>query len=249
MRYFFEIAYNGKDFCGWQRQPNVVTVQETIELSISRIYGNQPIEIVGCGRTDAGVHASQFFFHVDLPNHPILLDLEHLRFKLNRMLPSSISIFRIFPCEQHARFDALYRTYRYFVTLEKDPFRIHSHLYLSEAPHFRRMNEAAKHFLGTQDFTSLAKLHSDVKTNSCTVTKAFWEQETETTWYFEISADRFLRNMVRSTVGTLLEVGLGKIESKEIRIILDAKDRSAAAKSVAAHGLYLCDVKYHFDNY
>jgi tRNA pseudouridine38-40 synthase len=111
------------------------------------------------------------------------------------------------------------------------------------------MNEAAKHFLGTQDFTSLAKLHSDVKTNSCTVTKAFWEQETETTWYFEISADRFLRNMVRSTVGTLLEVGLGKIESKEIRIILDAKDRSAAAKSVAAHGLYLCDVKYHFDNY
>jgi len=245
-RYFFEIAYNGKDFFGWQRQPSDVTVQEVIELALSRIYSNSPIEIVGCGRTDAGVHASHYFFHADLEEHLLLNDLEQLRFKLNRMLPASIALFSIFPCEQHARFDAKSRTYRYFITLEKDPFKTDSHLYLPMKPNFELMNDAASHFLGTQDFTSLSKLHTDVKTNICSVTKALWEKESEYTWYFEITADRFLRNMVRSTVGTLLEVGYGKLAPKEIQTVLAAKDRSAAATSVPAHGLFLYRIEYDF---
>jgi tRNA pseudouridine38-40 synthase len=245
-RYFFEIAYNGKNFFGWQRQPNDISVQEVIEQSLSRIYGNTPVEIVGCGRTDAGVHASHYFFHADLAEHPVLGDLEHLRFKLNRMLPDSVAVFRIFPCEQHARFDARSRTYRYYISLEKDPFKTDSHLYLPTRPDFGLMNEAARSFLGTQDFTSLSKLHTDVKTNICTVSKAEWKQETEKVWYFEITADRFLRNMVRSTVGTLLEVGYGKCSPQEMPSILAAKDRGAAATSVAAHGLFLYEINYDF---
>ncbi len=245
-RYFFEIAYNGTQFFGWQRQPNDVTVQEVIEQSLSRIYSNVPIEIVGCGRTDAGVHASHYFFHADLDEHTLLEDLDQLRFKLNRMLPSSIAVFRIFPCEQHARFDARSRTYRYFITLKKDPFKTESHLYLQTPPDFHRMNEAANFFMGTQDFTSLSKLHTDVKTNICTISKARWEQETEHTWYFEITADRFLRNMVRSTVGTLLEVGYGKMSPEDIQHVLAAKDRNAAATSVPAHGLFLYRIEYDF---
>lgn len=245
-RYFFEIAYSGKDYYGWQRQPKEVSVQETIEQCLSQIYANEPVQIVGCGRTDAGVHASQYFFHSDLKEHPVLDDLEQLRFKLNRMLPPSIVVFNIFPCEQHARFDALARSYRYFVTLEKDPFRVDSHLYLSKIPDFDLMNEAASHFLGKQDFTSLSKVHTDVKTNICTVNYAKWIKNTEKTWYFEITADRFLRNMVRSTVGTLLEVGYSKLAPKEIQTVLAAKDRSAAATSVPAHGLFLNKIEYDF---
>jgi tRNA pseudouridine38-40 synthase len=162
------------------------------------------------------------------------------------MLPASVAVFRIFPCEQHARFDARSRTYRYFISLEKDPFKTDSHLYLPTRPDFGLMNEAARFFLGTQDFTSLSKLHTDVKTNICTVTKAEWKQETEKVWYFEITADRFLRNMVRSTVGTLLEVGYGKCSPQEMPSILAAKDRGAAATSVAAHGLFLYEINYDF---
>lgn len=245
-RFFFEITYNGKDFFGWQRQPNQLTVQDTIERCLTSIYSNQHIGIIGCGRTDTGVHATQYFFHVDLESHEVLSDLEHFKFKMNRMLPESIAVKRIFECDFHARFDALSRTYRYFISLEKDPFKTQSHLYVPNIPDFHLMNKAAEYFLGKQDFTSLSKLHTDVKTNICTITHAQWHQESKASWYFEITADRFLRNMVRSTVGTLLEVGWQNISPKEIRSILDAKDRSAAAKSVSAHGLFLWKIVYNF---
>lgn len=245
-RFFCEIAYNGKLFFGWQKQPEQSSVQETIEQCISSIYSNKKIEIVGCGRTDTGVHANQYFFHVDLENHDVLSDLEHFKFKMNRMLPETIAVKRIFKCDFHARFDALSRTYRYFICLEKDPFKSERHLHIPNLPDFQLMNKAAEYFLGTQDFTSLSKLHTDVKTNICTLTHAKWHQVSETSWYFEISADRFLRNMVRSTVGTLLEVGWKKISPEEIRTILDAKNRGAAATSVPAHGLFLWKIDYSF---
>jgi tRNA pseudouridine38-40 synthase len=246
-RFLFEIAYNGKHFSGWQRQPNQRSVQETIEVCLSRIYSNLTIEIVGCGRTDAGVHASSYFFHVNLSDHDLINDLSQFRFKLNRMLPDSISVFRIFQCDKHARFDAKSRTYRYFVSLEKDPFKRDSHLYIPNIPDFEKMNTAAEKFLGTQDFTSLSKLHTDVKTNICAVTNAEWIQESQNTWYFEITADRFLRNMVRSAVGTLLEVGRNSITPEDIEKILQAKNRGAAAKSVPAHGLFLWKITYDFN--
>lgn len=245
-RYFFEISYNGKGFSGWQRQPGETTVQGSIELALSRIFSNLPVEITGCGRTDTGVHAKQYFFHADLESHPLLTNLEHLRFKLNRMLPNSIAVHRIFMCTQHARFDATSRTYRYWVSIEKDPFKTESHLYLPVVPDFEQMNKAASYFLGKQDFTSLSKLHTDVKTNICTVSVAQWKQVSDSEWYFEITADRFLRNMVRSTVGTLLEVGWKKLLPEAILSILEAKDRGAAATSVPAHGLFLWEIGYLF---
>lgn len=246
-RFFFEIAYDGKHFSGWQRQPQQRSVQETIEVCLSRIYSNLPIEIIGCGRTDAGVHAMSYFFHVNLPEHSLLIDLNHFQFKLNRMLPESISIYRIFPCEDHARFDARTRTYRYFISLKKDPFKTNSHLYTPKIPDFDKMNAASKYLVGKQDFTSLSKLHTDVKTNICTIIKAQWERESETTWYFEVTADRFLRNMVRSAVGTILEVGWNNLLPEDIIKILEAKDRGAAAKSVPAHGLFLWHITYDFN--
>lgn len=245
-RFFFEIAYNGKDFFGWQRQPEQNSVQEEIETCLSQLYANVPVSIVGCGRTDTGVHASQYYFHCDLSEHTLLSDLDLLRFKLNRMLPPSIAVHSIFECPLHARFDAKSRTYRYFVTLKKDPFNTQSHLLLPVSPDFNKMNQAAQYFLGTQDFTSLSKLHTDVKTNICTISRAEWVQESENSWYFEITADRFLRNMVRSTVGTLLEVGWDKITPNSIPDILAAKDRGAAATSVPAHGLFLFKIEYDF---
>jgi tRNA pseudouridine38-40 synthase len=242
-RYFIEVSYNGKNFYGWQRQPKHHSVQEEIENALSKLNSNKVINIVGCGRTDTGVHAKQYFLHVDL--EPIQ-DLEHLVFKLNRMLPDSIVVHEIkeVSFEDHARFGAKQRTYRYFIHLRKDAFINELSWYFPQQPDFKKMNEAADFFLGTQDFTSLSKLHTDVKTNICTVTKAQWVQQNEDQWYFEITADRFLRNMVRATVGTLLDVGLGKIEPKDITKILEAKDRGEASTSVPAHGLFLWKIIY-----
>lgn len=242
-RYFFEISYNGTTFYGWQRQPKQISVQEEIENALSKIYSNRPITIVGCGRTDTGVHAKHYFFHVDLD---IIESIEQFSFKLNRMLPDSVVIHAIdeVAIDKHARFDAKERTYRYFIHLKKDAFIHDLSWYFPQKLDFEKMNDAAKHLLGKQDFTSLSKLHTDVKTNICNVTKAQWVQTSETEWYFEISADRFLRNMVRATVGTLLDVGLGKIQSEDFLKILEAKDRGAASTSVPAHGLFLWEITY-----
>lgn len=240
-RYFFEIAYNGSSYYGWQKQPRQHSVQAEIENCLSKLHSNEPIQIVGCGRTDTSVHANNYFFHVDLPQ---LKSLDKFQFKLNRMLPNSIVVHAIVEVEatKHARFDAKNRTYRYFMHAEKNPFIVNS-WYFPKELNIAAMNTAAKALLGTQDFTSLSKLHTDVKTNICTVYKAHWYNENNQL-IFEIEADRFLRNMVRATVGTLIEVGAGKLEPKDISRILAAKDRQAAKTSVPAHGLFLWKIVY-----
>lgn len=241
-RYFIQIAYRGTAFHGWQSQPNAPSVQETIERCFSKLFGNIPVPIVGCGRTDAGVHAKSYYFHVDLPQD---WEEDQLCFKLNRMLPADVSAFKAIrvSSQLHARFDAEKRTYRYFMHQKKDPFQQDLSWYFPQQLDFQAMNEAAQRLLGTKDFGSFSKLHTDVKTNICTVFHAEWIQN-EDQWYFEISANRFLRNMVRAIVGTLIEVGLGKLNSEDIDTIIEAKDRGEAAVSVPAHGLFLWDIVY-----
>ena len=196
-----------------------MSVQERIENALSDLHSKEKIEIVGCGRTDTGVHAYDYFCHVDLPE---TTDIEILHTKLNRMLPSSILIAHIEEkaADWHARFDAKKRTYRYFVSTQKDPFQQDTSWFYTRPFDLDKMNEACQYVLGRQDFTSFSKLHTDVKTNFCTVHSAEWFQTSEHTYYFEISADRFLRNMVRATVGTLMDVGIGKIAPEEIKTIL-----------------------------
>ena len=240
-RYLFELAYNGTEFSGWQKQPNAISVQETIEQALGALHSNEPIDVVGCGRTDAGVHAKHYVLHVDLFG---IENVEHLLFKLNRMLPKSVVIKDIRRCADdfHARFDATKRTYRYYIHHKKNPFMDYS-WYVPQEFNLDAMSKASKHLLGTQDFTSLAKVHTDVKTHTCTVFNAEWHQEDDQV-YFEISADRFLRNMVRACVGTLIDVGIGKITPDDIPKILSAKDRAAASMSVPAHGLFLWKIDY-----
>ena len=242
-RYFFELSYNGSTFHGWQRQPNAPSVQEEIETRLSQLHSNEPIAVVGCGRTDTGVHAKHYILHVDLP---VISDPGQFIFKLNKMLPASIAIHSIRTVTEndHARFSATKRTYRYFIHTKKDPFLAEASWYVNQGFDLERMNEASKFLLGKQDFTSLSKLHTDAKTNICDVRKATWIQVDDHSYYFEIAADRFLRNMVRATVGTLLDVGLGKLEAEDVPKILAAMDRQAASTSVPAHGLYLWEIKY-----
>lgn len=241
-RYFIELKYNGADFFGWQKQPKQKSVQETIELAFSKLF-NCEISVVGCGRTDTGVHAFKYFLHVELPN---LFDSEVLLYKLNRVTPPSIAFTSIMKVSEdmHARFSATTRTYRYFIHQQKDPFLVTNSLYFPSELDIASMNQASNYFIGEQDFTSLSKLNTDVKTNRCNVSSAKWYSIDKHRFYFEITANRFLRNMVRATVGTLLEVGTNTIKPETIIEILDAKNRNAAKKSVAAHGLFLWDITY-----
>lgn len=242
-RYFIELSYEGSTFHGWQIQPNAHSVQEEIESKLSRLHSNNAIKVAGCGRTDTGVHARHYVLHVDLLE---ISNCDQFCVKLNRMLPPSIAIEKMYPVseELHARFSATERSYRYFIHSKKDPFLTASSWYLNQKLDLEKMNEAAEYILGKQDFTSLSKLHTDAKTNICDVRKAEWIQQDEHTCYFEIVADRFLRNMVRATVGTLVDVGLGKLEPSDLPKILEAKDRQAASTSVPAHGLYLWKIAY-----
>ena len=242
-RYFIELAYDGTDYCGWQRQPIVSSVQQTIEEALTKLNSNEEIKVMGCGRTDTGVHASHFVLHMD---HPEIDDCDKMAFKLNKMLPHSIAIHSIYKVDTkaHARFHATSRTYRYFIHKEKNPFKHNQSWLLLHSLNLEEMNKASQHLLGKQDFTSLSKLHTDVKTNICSVSKASWIKLSDTEYYFEITADRFLRNMVRATVGTLVDVGLGKLNPDDIPAILEAKNRSAASTSVPACGLFLWKVEY-----
>ena len=243
MRYFLRLAYDGTDFHGWQRQPNAVSVQETIENALSTILQN-PTEIVGAGRTDAGVHATEMFAHFDSEN---LQDKGRLLTSLNRMIGNAISVFDIVEVAPgaHARFDALSRTYNYFISLKKDPFSYRYAHKMHRLPDIERMNEAAAVLLETEDFTSFAKLHSDSKTNICKVSEAFWIYDSqEEKLCFRIKADRFLRNMVRAVVGTLLEVGLNRICLEEFKDIINKKDRCEAGVSMPAKGLFLSKIEY-----
>jgi tRNA pseudouridine38-40 synthase len=243
-RYFFEISYNGTPYYGWQQQVGQVSIQEVLQKELKKIFQQQEIEIVGCGRTDKGVHAKQFFFHVDFTYE---IETENLAYKLNKMLPGSISVARIFSVKSdlHARFSAKKRTYRYFIHHQKDPFLSEFSTYFQQKVDLSIMNEACRHLLGKQDFSSFAKIHTDVKTHICTVYHAQWiEQENQL--IFEISADRFLRNMVRAIVGTMLDIGTKKIVPDNLPVIIDEKNRSAASKSVSPNGLFLWKVEYDF---
>ena len=242
-RYFIELAYNGTDFFGWQRQPREISVQEVIEEQLSKLHSNTPIKVVGCGRTDTGVHAKHFILHADLPK---IKDEALFLNKLNKMLPKSIAFYNVYEVEheKHARFDAKARTYRYFIHREKDPFLIHQSWLLKKELNLEIMNEAAKYLLGELDFTSFSKVHTDVKTNICSISKAKWIKTSDNQCYFEITANRFLRNMVRAIVGTLVEVGLGKITPEDVKKILAKKDRQAASISAPAEGLFLWKIEY-----
>lgn len=234
------MAYNGKNYFGWQRQPKQISVQEVLEKSISTLL-REPIEICGAGRTDTGVHAKKMYAHFDFQNE-LPKDLVH---RMNSFLPKDISIDKIFQVsnEAHARFDATERTYHYFVQIGKNPFNFDTTWMVHRDLNVEKMNQAAQYLIGQKDFSSFAKLHTDVKTHICDVRLAHWEKN-EDLLQFTIKADRFLRNMVRAIVGTLVDVGLEKISLNEFKAIIDQKDRSFASGSAPAQGLYLVEVDY-----
>ncbi len=241
MRYFIEFAYSGKNYFGYQVQPREITVQQVLEEALSTLL-REKIKTTGAGRTDTGVHARKMFAHFD--TEAILP--EDLDYKLNSFLPADIAIQRIFPvrADLHARFDATYRTYEYYIATRKNPFTQDSAWQLWRRPlSIEKMNEACKILFEYQDFTSFAKLHTDTKTNNCTIYKAFWEQE-GVLLKLTISADRFLRNMVRAIVGTMVEIGNGKMQPEDLRAVIERKHRNAAGGSAPPQGLFLVDVGY-----
>lgn len=247
MRYFITLSYDGAAYHGWQVQPNAVTVQQRLNECLSTLL-RTPIETVGAGRTDAGVNAHCMVAHFDYvgPDPEKELNGEQLTFKLNRILPRDIAVQRVERVrdDAHARFDARSRTYHYWVYLHKTPFLRHYATQLNFPVDFDRMNEAADVLLHTCDFTSFSKLHTDVKTNICRVSRARWTTEDGNLWMFEITADRFLRNMVRSVVGTLLDVGRGRLSLDDFKQVIARKDRCAAGESMPGHALSLVDITY-----
>ncbi|NCA85605.1 MAG: tRNA pseudouridine(38-40) synthase TruA [Clostridia bacterium] len=244
VRYFIEIMYDGGSYHGWQLQPGHRSVQEVLEQGLLYKAGLQQ-HVTGCGRTDAGVNARQFFAHFDLPQ---ALDekADRLVAELNRFLPPDITVRRIFavPPSAHARFDATRRTYKYYICFRKNPFVRH-HAWTFAAPlDMDMMNEGAACLLQHTDFTSFAKLHTDVKTNICHVQQAYWEVDGDLL-IFTITADRFLRNMVRAIVGTLVDIGRGKTKPDAIHRIIQSHSRGEAGMSVPAQGLFLEKVEYN----
>jgi tRNA pseudouridine38-40 synthase len=242
-RYFIELSYDGTDFCGWQIQPNAPSIQETLNKALSLIL-RQEVYVVGCGRTDTGVHASHFIAHFDA----LLGDFTHefLIYKLNCLLPFSIAIHDLFQVKDdaHARFHAKSREYKYYVNIEKNPF---THMYAFKPnfiPNIEKMNEACKVLFEYIDFTSFSKLHTDAKTNNCTIMKASWEQ-VGNQLIFTIQADRFLRNMVRAIVGTMLEIGRDRLNIDGLRKIIESKNRCNAGVSVPGKALFLHRIKYN----
>lgn len=243
-RYFIKLAYNGTNYHGWQIQKNAHTVQAEINEKLSLIAGNQ-INIVGCGRTDTGVHAREFYAHFDIEN--LKQNPEDLTYKLNQFLPEDIyikSIFNVEP-ELHSRFSAVERTYKYYISRVKDPFD-QNHVFYYQGPlDIHAMQASCKYLFDYTDFTSFSKLHTQTATNLCAIKKANWELDNDR-FIFTITADRFLRNMVRAIVGTMMEIGKGKIPDDEMKKIIEAKDRSKAGFSVPAKGLFLEKVIYNF---
>ena len=240
-RYFLQLAYNGENYHGWQVQDNAETVQQKLQESLSTIL-REEISVIGCGRTDTGVHAKDFFAHFDvekkIPNPAKEV------FKINSILPKDIAIYDLFPVdnETHTRFDAISRTYEYVISQEKNPFSQGLAYHFNRPLDLEKMNEAAKHFLEVEDFSSFSKSGTQVKTNICNVTQAQWEKDGKTL-KFTITANRFLRNMVRAVVGTLMEVGLEKINLEEFKNIVASRNRSNAGYSVPAEGLFLVKVE------
>jgi tRNA pseudouridine38-40 synthase len=245
MRYFLEISYDGTDYHGWQTQPNGISVQEVIEQKLATLF-QQPVPIVGSGRTDAGVHAMRQYAHFDCNELPYPKD--ELIYKLNRILPIDISIRDIHSVIEtaHARFDATLRSYHYHISYIKDPFR-HKYRYTIWHPlDVKKMQEAAKILFEYDDFASFCKYNHDAKTTLCKIQHAEWV-ESPGQLNFIISSDRFLRNMVRAIVGTMVELGKGQCSLQDFRNIIEAKDRQAAGFSSPASGLFLAEVHYPND--
>jgi tRNA pseudouridine38-40 synthase len=242
MRYFLELAYDGTNYHGWQTQPNARTVQEILDKCLTTIL-RQPIETVGSGRTDTGVHAAQQFVHFDLTY--ALPDDDSLCYRLNRLLPPDISAIKLYPVgpEAHARFDAVARTYEYRITQQKNPFLQRYAHYLSRPVNIDLLNEAAAQLLTFEDFTTFSKVKGDTLHYRCQMYEAFWEQ-TDHGLRFTIRANRFLRGMVRLVVGTLLDVGTGKILPAAFKSILMSQDRRQASGAAPAAGLFLTRVTY-----
>lgn len=244
MRYFIEFSYCGKNYFGYQIQPREISVQEELEKALSTLL-RQEIKTTGAGRTDTGVHAKKMFAHFDTDIKPD----QNLVYKLNSFLSDDISVKRIFEVKDdfHARFNATYRTYEYYISSEKNPFTQDSSWQMWRRKlDIDQMNEACKILFEYEDFTSFAKLHTDNKTNNCRIYKAIWEQN-GAELKFTISADRFLRNMVRAIVGTMVEIGNGKIKPEDLRKIIEKKDRNSAGTSAPPQGLFLVDVGYQWE--
>ena len=247
MRYFLHLAYNGAPFFGWQVQPDHPSVQEVLERSLSLLLHQEHIAVTGCGRTDTGVHAADYYAHFELEETLDAEGLKRLRDQLNSFLPKEIAIFDIFPVKPraHARFDAVERTYQYFVSIRKNPFTFQQRYFSFRTPDIERMNEAAALLLENEDFTSFSKVHTQVNNFICHVTHAQWGLEGDDL-VFTITANRFLRNMVRAVVGTLLDVGFGKLSVSDFQNIINQKDRCKAGISVPAGALFLTNVRYNW---
>lgn len=242
MRYFITFSYDGTAYHGWQIQPHSLSVQEELQKAMS-ILLRKPMEVVGAGRTDTGVHARKMVAHFDYDEE---VDCPQLVYKLNKLLPRDIAVQQVEPVaeDMHARFSAKSRTYHYFVHMGKNPFLRSYSWHVYGNIDFELMNQAASVLMEYKDFTSFSKVNTDTKTNDCTITEAHWDRVGEDQWCFTITANRFLRNMVRAIVGTLMEVGRGRMTIEQLRRVIDAKDRCCAGDSVPGNALFLVQVKY-----
>jgi len=242
LRYFIELSYNGEAYHGWQNQPNAISVQEVVEDGLSKLLKTK-IEVAGAGRTDSGVHAEQMFAHFDYTN---AIEVEELIYKLNSFLPDSISVQNIFEVQSdaHARFDALSRTYNYKIALKKDVFNYQGTYYLRHKLDVVKMNEAANILFQYRNFKCFSRSNTDVKTYNCEIKLAKWNL-VGNQLIFTIRADRFLRNMVRAIVGTMLDIGCGKTTIEQFHEIIKSENRVNAGASVPAQGLYLSVIEYN----
>lgn len=242
MRYFISFAYDGTNYHGWQIQPNGNTVQAELQKALTTFL-REPIEVVGAGRTDTGVHARYMVAHFDYNSD---LDVSQLTYRLNRILPKDITIYKLWHVagDMHARFSATRRTYRYYLHTQKDPFLRHYSLETHYNLDFDAMNLAAKALLCHNDFAAFCKSGADVKTTLCTIYDAAWHQTSDHSWYFEITANRFLRNMVRAIVGTLVEVGRSRITIEQFQEVIRSGKRTQAGESMPAHALFLESINY-----
>ncbi len=252
MRYFITLSYDGTRYHGWQVQPNGVSVQEVLQKALSTLL-RQPMEVTGAGRTDAGVHARMMVAHFDWPAIPAdceskeePLDCTQITYKLNRLLPPDVAVQEVKPVADgmHARFSATRRTYHYYIHTSKNPFLRAYSWQVPVSLDFPLMNQAAQVLLEYADFTSFSKTGTDVKTNICKMDEARWEELKPGEWRFTVSANRFLRNMVRAIVGTLIEVGRHRMTIDQMRQAIEAKDRQKTGESVPGHALYLVNIEY-----
>ena len=242
MRYFIDLSFDGTNYHGWQIQPNGMSVQERLQQALSTLL-RTPTEVTGAGRTDAGVHARQMIAHFDVEQ---AIDGCQLVYKLNRILPRDISVQSVYEVadDMHARFSARWRTYHYYIHTRKDPYLRHYSCEMHYTLDFDAMNRAASMLLEYDDFASFCKTHTDVKTTLCRVTRAEWVRTSDHEWYFVITANRFLRNMVRAVTGTLIDVGRGRITLDQFRRIIESHNRTDAGESMPPQALFLEKIEY-----